>query len=113
VATAVVGIVDVDHHALAPACPFHRLTGWWCPLCGSTRAVHHLLHGDVAGFVSRNALLVVLLPLAAVAWWNWLARTRGRTTAYRPGPATAVVTAVAALGFTVARNTNWGRALAP
>src|SRR5690606_32381537 len=30
-------------------CPVHGVTGGFCPGCGSTRAVHELLHGDVAG----------------------------------------------------------------
>jgi hypothetical protein len=35
-----------------PSCPFHALTGWLCPLCGSLRAAHALLRGaPVAAFV--------------------------------------------------------------
>ena len=29
-----------------PSCPLHALTGWLCPLCGSLRAVHAILHGS-------------------------------------------------------------------
>ncbi len=46
-----------------PKCPFHLLTGWHCPGCGSTRAVHALLHGDLAGALAYNALLVCAVPL--------------------------------------------------
>jgi hypothetical protein len=28
-----------------PSCPLNALTGWLCPLCGSLRALHALLHG--------------------------------------------------------------------
>ena len=34
-----------------PTCPFLAITGWYCPGCGSLRAVHDLLHGDLAGAV--------------------------------------------------------------
>src|SRR4051812_41714878 len=28
-----------------PSCPLNALTGWLCPLCGSLRAIHALVHG--------------------------------------------------------------------
>jgi len=43
-------------------CPFHRLTGLYCPGCGSLRAVHQLLHGNVAAAFGLNPLLVLSLP---------------------------------------------------
>ena len=46
-----------------PSCPFHKLTGLYCPGCGATRALHHLLHGRVAVAFDYNPLLVVTLPL--------------------------------------------------
>lgn len=51
-----------------PPCPLHAWTGLYCPGCGSTRALHALLHGDVAQALAMNPLLVCLLPvLAAMA----------------------------------------------
>lgn len=46
-----------------PACPLHSLTGLYCAGCGSTRAMHHLLHGDVAGAFWLNPLLVGAVPV--------------------------------------------------
>ena len=46
-----------------PRCPFLTLTGWQCPGCGSQRAVHALLGGDVAAAWRHNAALVVAIPL--------------------------------------------------
>jgi hypothetical protein len=43
-------------------CPFHRLTGLYCPGCGSLRAVHQLLHGNLAVAFGLNPLLVASLP---------------------------------------------------
>ena len=42
-----------------PKCPFLLLTGMKCPGCGSQRAVHALLHADVASAFAHNALLIV------------------------------------------------------
>ncbi len=48
-----------------PPCIFHRITHWYCPGCGSTRAVYRLLHGDLRGCLTANVLLFpgVLLTL--------------------------------------------------
>jgi Protein of unknown function (DUF2752) len=39
-----------------PACPWHALTGWPCPGCGTTRAVVRLLHADWRGALAVNPL---------------------------------------------------------
>lgn len=49
-----------------PACPFHALTGLYCPGCGSLRALRHLLHGEVLQSLQCNFLLVPVLVLVAV-----------------------------------------------
>ena len=50
-----------------PPCVFHALTGLQCPGCGSTRALHHLLHGDVAGAFRLNPMLFFVAPFAATS----------------------------------------------
>ncbi len=47
-----------------PGCLFHQLTGYWCIGCGMTRALHALVHGDVATAFSMNP--VAMLALAAI-----------------------------------------------
>lgn len=59
-------IFDPSQSAWMPRCMLHYFTGFECPGCGSQRAVHALLHGDVAAAFSANALLVCLLPLLVV-----------------------------------------------
>ena len=49
--------------SLFPPCPFYFLTGFYCPGCGSQRAIHQLLHGNIFGAVGYNALLVLSLPV--------------------------------------------------
>lgn len=48
---------------LLPPCPFKVLTGLACPGCGSVRAVHQLLHGNLTAALNLNALAVALFPL--------------------------------------------------
>src|SRR5258705_10038442 len=50
-----------------PQCVFHALTGLQCPGCGTTRALHHLLHGDVAGAFRLNAMLFFVAPFGVTA----------------------------------------------
>lgn len=49
-----------------PSCLFHDLTGWYCPGCGITRALHALVHFDPLRAVAMNAMLVLSLPLLGV-----------------------------------------------
>ena len=51
-------------YAFYPRCPFNLLTGLQCPGCGTTRALHHLLHGRIREALHLNAMLFVLLPVA-------------------------------------------------
>lgn len=41
------------------SCPIHALTGFYCPGCGSTRAVRAVLAGDLPRAFHNNALLVL------------------------------------------------------
>jgi hypothetical protein len=54
--------VNPERTIFFPVCPLHALTGYYCPGCGSMRALHHLLHGDLAGALAFNPLLVIGLP---------------------------------------------------
>lgn len=51
-----------------PPCPFHLLSGLYCPGCGSLRACHQLLHGNLRGAFGLNPLLVVTLPFMAYSF---------------------------------------------
>jgi hypothetical protein len=57
-----------------PSCPFHALTGWLCPLCGSLRALHALFQGAPVAALAFNPLTIAGL----VAWLL----ARERTTAF-------------------------------
>ena len=54
-------------------CPFYRLTGLYCPGCGSGRAVQALYHGHIAQAVRYNILLPLFgLPSLAVLAHEYL-----------------------------------------
>jgi len=48
-------------------CVTYRMTGWYCPGCGDTRALHALLHGHILQAFDYN----FLFPIVAVvlAWY--------------------------------------------
>ncbi len=59
-------------------CPFHRLTGLYCPGCGGQRALHELLHGHFAAALRLNPFAVlVFLPLAGYAYAAYALRVLG------------------------------------
>jgi len=41
-------------------CLFHELTGWYCPGCGTCRAVRAFVHGEFREMFSYNILTIVL-----------------------------------------------------
>ncbi|NJY62642.1 DUF2752 domain-containing protein [Salinimicrobium sp. CDJ15-81-2] len=53
---------DPAQASFFPACPFHSLTGFLCPGCGSQRALHHLLNLQFSTAYSYNPLLIIALP---------------------------------------------------
>lgn len=50
-----------------PGCPFRFLTGFTCPGCGTTRALHQILHGDFYTAFTLNPLLLLAIPFALFA----------------------------------------------
>lgn len=48
-----------------PKCPFHLLTGFHCPGCGSQRAIHEILHGNIWIGLQHNFLILFLIIIAS------------------------------------------------
>ena len=61
-----------------PPCLFHKLTGLYCPGCGTGRALHELLHRDLIGAWRLNPLMIVAIPLLV---YLVVKATRPRTSA--------------------------------
>src|SRR3954469_433030 len=55
-----------------PTCPFHQMTGLWCPACGLTRGTYQLLHGHLGAALSYNVFTPLVLAGLIVAWCAWL-----------------------------------------
>lgn len=55
-------LFDPAHSFIFPPCPVRYFTGLYCPGCGSLRAMHALLHGDLRQALAMNALTVTMLP---------------------------------------------------
>ncbi len=45
---------------LFPKCPFYAITGLYCPGCGSQRAVHQFLNGQILEGLQHNFLILIL-----------------------------------------------------
>lgn len=78
IAILMIGLIyyffNPSSNALFPKCPFLVLTGLTCPGCGSQRAIHSLLHFNVADAIKYNLLLVLSLPIIAVLFYAELKR---------------------------------------
>ncbi len=92
-----------------PVCPFRALTGFTCPGCGTTRALHHLLHGDVWGAFQLNPFTMLLLPLLLAAFVRYSIKVfrsqpiKGNELA----PAYMWALFIVAVSFWLIRNTPW------
>ncbi len=89
-----------------PACPSKSILGVECPGCGSTRGLHHLLHGRLAETWRHNPALIVLgLPFAVLLLVDAVATLVARRRVSVPlGGRFGIVVAVALILYTVARN---------
>ena len=68
---------EPSSYGFYPTCLFHRITGLHCPGCGSLRALHQLLHGQIWRAFQYNPMLVTSLPFLAafggptlIAWFR-------------------------------------------
>ena len=68
--------IDPSASTLFPRCAFLEFTGYKCPGCGSQRAIHALLHGDVVSAFRYNALLLIAIPWIALCLFAESRRTR-------------------------------------
>lgn len=92
-------------HSIFPDCPFLRWTGLYCPGCGFTRMLHHLVHGEVGLALKDNALALFCLPLLVALPLQALLPARYRFPIRPARPALWVIGLVIIIvAFTIARN---------
>lgn len=101
---------------LSVPCVFYETTGWYCPGCGSGRAVYALLHGRFREAFFDNMLLFVLgVPAAGVLLVEYL-RLVFPALGIKPVFLSRAVMAICAMlifGFWIARNIPALSILAP
>jgi hypothetical protein len=113
-ATTYVGLIDPNQSGHYPTCPFLFITGYYCPGCGSLRAVHALTHGDVGAAVGLNVLTVVGIVAATVVWGRWMLRAWRGQPRTRVAPAWTIYLVLGVVVvFWIVRNLTMGEALAP
>lgn len=111
---AYVGWVSPYEPGNYPTCPILALTGVHCPGCGSLRALHEVVHGDIAAAIGLNLLAVAVAPLLAYWWLRWVRRSWSG--AVRPPlahPLAGWLLLASIVIFAIARNLPIGAALAP
>ena len=91
-------------------CPFLWLTGWKCPGCGSQRAMHQLLHGNLLEALYFNFIFVLAFPYVIfgliLEYTDWgSAQIAIRRSWY--GYWATLIVLVVVIGFGIARNI-WG-----
>jgi hypothetical protein len=101
-----------------PTCPFHSMTGLWCPACGLTRGTYQLMHGHFAAALSYNVFTPVVLLGLMVAWCVWLPVSWGAAPRAVPAWVRRMLISVApavVIAYAVLRNIPVAplRALAP
>lgn len=101
---------QVDPHQAGnplPPCPSLWLTGLLCPGCGTTRALHALLHGDLPGALAMNPLMVLALPPLAVLTAQTLRMLPAALEPLAERLGDARVWAIVLIGYGVLRNLPW------
>ncbi len=97
---------DPATSGIFPSCPLHYLTGLYCPGCGSLRAIHQLLQGNLRQAWAFNPLTIALLPFIGYGLVSHALvqlRGRGLPQPFLPGAWIRALCAVIIL-FGIARN---------
>jgi hypothetical protein len=64
-------IFEPGRSGFFPICPFRFLTGLTCPGCGTTRALHQILHGHIFAAFTLNPLLLIAIPFMLFAFFRY------------------------------------------
>ena len=105
-ALTLVYAVDPRTSGNYPPCLFLFVTGCYCPGCGTLRALHALMHGNLREALGYNLLSVALFPLLGATYGYGLAHTVSRwpIPSLRVSQHTAWATLAVILAFWLLRN---------
>ena len=67
---------DPTAHDFFPKCQFLLATGYKCPGCGSQRAIHALLNGEILEAIRFNAIFVVSIPIIGIYFFGEIFRKK-------------------------------------
>ena len=57
---------DPNTDSIFPPCPTNAITDLHCPGCGTLRALHALVHGNLKEAISQNVMAVIFLPILPI-----------------------------------------------
>jgi Protein of unknown function (DUF2752) len=105
-AAAILVFFPPAQNSFYPQCPIQEYLHLQCPGCGATRALASLLRGHLTEAIRFNALVTLLLPVAAAYAVRCYCRLLQRKPLRLPQtpPAATCIAFVAAIVFTVMRN---------
>lgn len=67
----VIAWIPPMENAWLPSCPFLKVTGLYCPGCGSTRASHFLLKGEFLKSLRYHPFILPLLPMMGLLFYRF------------------------------------------
>ena len=94
-------------HSFYPPCTFREMTGLLCPGCGSTRALHQLLHGHIGEALRLNPFFLAVVLGALLSMPSFL---RGKSPALFMKPWFAWASFTVVVAWWIARNVFWSSA---
>lgn len=98
---------DARKENFFPVCPFLKLTGFYCPGCGSQRAVSALLHGQLLSAFGFNLLVPLSIPFilyGVVAEFQHVFKQVIIKNNFFYAPFFAKITAIVVISFFILRN---------
>lgn len=102
-------VFEPGKNGFFPPCMFRALTGFTCPGCGSTRAMHQILHGHFVAAFMLNPLLLVAIPFILFAFLRYsVVVMRGGIPRQNVMPAVLIYALfVVIVSFWIFRNTSF------
>lgn len=96
-----------------PKCVFKTLTGYDCPSCGTQRALHALLNGEIKTAILFNPFVLLVLPYLIALFYTTFSKSKFSTKIhpYVQGYKAAYIYIVLYIAWWVVRNTEWWAAV--
>lgn len=110
ITTGVIFLYSFDPNEIAfPKCIFLTTTGYLCPGCGAQRAIHSLLHLEIARALHYNILIVILIPYILYCFYVFFLGGKGKNIIIEKvliSKNAAIIISLAIIGFWIIRNLN-------